>query len=647
VIALGAFALAVLIYGRFIGDKILELDPTRQTPAHTFKDGVDFVPTNRWVLFGHHFASIAGLGPIVGPAVAVYWGWLPAVLWVLLGSIFAGAVHDLTALGVSLRHDGRSIGDLTKDIVGPRVRLLFLCIIFFFLALAMGLFAFIIGTVFTHLYPEAIIPVFVLIGVAAIIGAAVYRGRATLGPMTLIGVVLTLASIGVGIKYPVVLYRQFIAPQTAVTIDQLVESGAMVDQAVEAVATGLPNSNIPSQASGALEASGVPDGDRLAADVISAASEARTLWIYLLLAYAFVASVLPVWLLLQPRDYLNSFQLYIGLVAMVVGVFLLHPTLDFVGASAASIANIPALRPDIVVSHGGPPPDATPVPWFPLLFITIACGAISGFHNLVSSGTTARQLDNEKDAHFVAYSSMITEGLLALLVILACAATFVARDSHWTTAYASWTAIGSLGAKLGAFITGAAVFVEQLGINRAYGAVFISVMVVGFAMTTLDSATRLLRFNVEELSKTVKIPSLGNRYLASLIAVIAIGFFALLRIPDGAGAMEPAGLVLLLLFGTSNQLLAGLGLLTVSVYLWKRGKNQLVTLIPMVFMLSVTMYAMILNTIKTATAGQWAPAVVGGVIFVLAVWIVVEAAIVYGTHKKQLEQNADLETAAG
>ena len=550
VVALGsvaAFVVAYLFYGRFLSDKIFRLDPTRTTPAHTFRDGVDYVPTKRIVLFGHHFVSIAGLGPIMGPAIAVIWGWLPALLWVVLGTIFLGAVHDLGALAVSLRHQGRSIGDLTRDIIGNRARILFLLIVFFLLAMAMGVFALVIATLFSEaFYPEAVVPFFLLILTAALIGTLVYRYNVPLGPATLLGLVLMLLGIWVGLKFPV---------------------------------TGV----------------------------------SMTTWIYMLLAYAFVASVLPVWILLQPRDYLNSYKLYIGLAFTFAGLLIYHPPIVAPAVNRAAT-------------------DLPPI--FPFLFITIACGAISGFHSVVSSGTTVRQLENEGDARAIGFGAMLTEGALATVVIVACTAG-VASTEAWHEHYKGWTAASGLGPQLSAFIDGAGVFISHTGVPLDWAKAFIAVVVVAFAMTTLDSATRLLRYNVEELGKSAGLGGLSNRYLAALVAVAAIGYFALMKM-DG----KPAGLTLWQLFGTTNQVLAGLGLLTVSAFLYKTRVPVVYTLMPMAFMMVMTISAMLLKLRDFYAERSWPLIVVGAAILGMAVWLCVEAVIAYrgwSRHRPETE----------
>jgi len=634
------FLAAYGLYGRYLRTHILALDPGLRTPAHEFRDDIDFVPTNRWVLFGHHFASIAGLGPIVGPALAVIWGWLPAMLWVFFGTIFIGAVHDFAALVVSLRHQGRSIGDLTDQIIGKRARLLFLVIIFFLLALAMGVFALVISVMFVLLHPEAIIPVFSLMVIAMLIGTLVHRFKFGLAPMTVVGLGLMFVTIWIGIQHPVAVYRRYLDPPTAKKI-AAVENNAQLAGQVMVVASGqsgFAQGALMSVADGrrrvreAIEGQRAPmtvvsirtsrpgnmagyfkaKGDSTAAAaVMQAARRAMKFWTWVLLAYAFVASVIPVWLLLQPRDYLNSFKLYLGLLLMLGGMFVLRPMIV-----------APAYNAKI----------AAELPLFPFLFVTIACGAISGFHCLVSSGTTARQLASEEDALFIGYGAMLTEGFLAMLVVLACTAG-LGSAALWNAKYASLQAMQSLPAKLGAFIEGAGYFATGLGVPQHFGEAFIAVLVVAFAMTTLDSATRLLRYNVEELAGTFKLTWLANRYVASLIAVAGIGYFAFFEI-DG----KSAGFVLWQLFGSTNQLLGALSLLVVTIFLVKRGKPIWPLVLPMLFMFAVTVAAMVATIGKNLKVpdkgrGEYTLLAVAIGIMVLTFWMVIEGLLAWRRHR--------------
>ncbi len=552
-IAIAVYILGYLFYSRYLATRVFGLRADFKTPAHRFHDGVDYVPTRRSVLFGHHYASIAGLAPMLGPAVAVIWGWLPAMVWVVVGALLVGCVHDMGSIVLSVRARGKSIGALAEGIIGKRAKTLFHLIIFFLVALAMGVFVYVIASLFSPAptpaeapihFPEAVIPSSALMIVAAIMGWLGFKKGVSWKILTPIGFALTLAAVGLAQN------------ESFVTATRLNQHG---------VAPGIPG------------------------------------WSYILLFYAFLASVLPVWSLLQPRDFLNSLLLYFGLGGLYVGFFLLEP--QFVA---------PAVRLN---------PEGAPS-LIPLVFIVVACGAASGFHSLVSSGTTAKQIDRETDARVVGYGGMIGESLLGLMAVLATTAGLL-NTGDWQVRYANWGAVQGLAAQIGVFIEGCSRFLESAGVPRNVGASFISLIVVSYALTSLDSATRLLRYNIEEMADTFKLNFLKNRYLSSLAAVGAIGFFALYRI-DG----KSAGLALWRLFGTTNQLMAGLALLAITVYLLQRRKAWWVAGLPMVFLLGATLFAMIENLETFFAKAEWPLFAIGGLLLVLAAWLIVEAAIV-------------------
>ncbi|MBT8420027.1 MAG: carbon starvation protein A, partial [Gammaproteobacteria bacterium] len=488
-------------------------------------------------------ASIAGLAPMLGPAIAVIWGWVPALLWVVLGTLLIGAVHDFSALVISARHHGRSIGTIVKDIIHPRARLLFLLITFFLVSLALGVFVLVIAGLFAapdpenipaSAHPEAILPTYSLMLIAMVIGFLIYRKKAPLFLLIGVGFILMLGTTWAGLHLPI---------------------------------TGI---------------------------------DAAT-WTWTLLVYAFLASILPVWLLLQPRDFLNSLLLYSALIAMLVGFFILSPE----WAAPAFNAN----------PKGAPP-------LIPFLFIVIACGAISGFHGLVASGTTAKQMNRETDAPLIGYGAMLGESLLALVAVLATTAGAFASHEEWADFYGSWDKAAGLNQKLGVFIQGTGQFVHQLGVPIDLAYTFVSVVVVAFAMTSVDTGTRLLRFNVQEIGYTLGVKILDNRYISTLIAVAAIGFFAFFEV-DG----KPAGLFLWTLFGTTNQILAGLTLLAVTIYLYRRRRPILYTMLPMFVVLGATISAMVMGIHTAIDKAQWPVAIIGSVILVLALWLVLEAVL--------------------
>lgn len=537
-----AYYVAYRYYARYLSRRIFELDPERTTPAHRMRDDIDYIPTNRYVLFGHQYASVTGLSPMLGPAVAVIWGWFPAMLWVVLGGIFVGAVHDFGALAVSLRARGMSIGKVTESLIGARAKTLFHIIIFFLIALAMGVFVDIIALLFTpDFYPESVVPSAALIVIAVVMGTVIYRRGVSIAPVTLAGFALMLVFLWLGIEHPVV--------------------GPSLDT-----------------------------------------------WKWLLLIYSFAASVLPVWRLLQPRDWINSLLLYFGVGAMYLGLFITRPAF-----AAPAVELHPEGAPSL----------------FPFLFVIIACGAVSGFHSLVSSGTSAKQLNRETDAPLVGYGAMIGESLLGLLAVVACTAGFSSR-AEWTSHYASWQTSEGLGNSIGAFISGASRFLSGLGLPSEFASAFVAVLIVSFALTSLDSATRLLRYNISEMGETARISALANRYVASGLAVAAIWFFAFFKV-----AGRSAGLVLWQLFGTTNQLLAGLALLAITLYLFQRRKPIRYTFLPMVFIFTATLTAMVMNLIEFWKQGILVLLITGGVLFILAVWLTIEAALAVRRYRNE------------
>ncbi|MCA9651927.1 MAG: carbon starvation protein A [Myxococcales bacterium] len=554
IVALCAFAayyVGYRIYSRFLARDVFRLDDSRPTPAHTLRDEIDYVPTRPSILFGHHFASITGLAPMLGPAVAVIWGWVPAVVWVVCGAIFVGCMHDFSALVLSVRNQGKSVGEVARDVISPSARTLFHLIIFFGVALAMGVFVYVIARLFSlelapgHPgYPQAVLPSGLLVIVAMIGGWLLYRRGVRLLWVAIVGFALELLSIGLGMRLPTL---------------------------------GLPESAWPSPGT----------------------------WTWLLLGYAFVASVLPVWALLQSRDFLNSLLLYLGVGLAYLGLF-------FGGHEFVA----PPLRSS---------PEGAPS-MIPFVFIVIACGAASGFHGLVSSGTTAKQLDKESDARPVGYGAMIGESLLGLLATLACTAG-LSSSEHWHDVYRSWAGVQALPQKIDTFIQGTTTFLTSLGIPADLSAALIAMVVVSFALTTLDSATRLLRFNIEEIGATFRIPLSGNRYVASALACGVIAVFAFYEVdvvgPGGVISKRPAGLALWQLFGTTNQLLAALTLVMVTLYLRKRRWPTWPAALPALGMLASTLGAMVVNL------GEFDDPllrIMGGVLVLLGLGVLVESA---------------------
>jgi carbon starvation protein len=579
IVGLTAFLTGYRFYSRFIARRIYQLDPDFRTPAHEFEDGVDFIPTNKHVLFGHHFTSVAGAAPIVGPAIAVIWGWLPAFLWVVVGTVFAGAVHDFGTLWISTRHKANSIGTLAETLVGGRARILFLLIIFFLLLLVNAVFAVVIANRFIG-SPGAVLPVWGTLGIAVVVGILIYRTR-------------------IGILWPSI--------AALLTIYALIWLGQYLP-------FELPDFFNFTATEAQLSAA---RGDPTAAASAASTDGVRAGWIIILLVYAFFASVLPVWLLLQPRDYINSHQLFVALGIISLGILITNPEV----VAPAVNRNLPADAPS----------------WFPLLFITIACGAISGFHGLVASGTSSKQLNNESEARYVGYGGMLGEGTLAITSILAATAGFAlfAGVDGWHQHYGSW-ASASAGATT-AFVNGVGVIAEGVGLPQRVAVIFAAVVVISFAATTMDTGMRLQRYIISELGAQYRVKIVQNRWIATLIAVASCGALAL-GIDRGAGGMR-----LWPLFGTTNQLTAGLSLLVVTLFLLRLRRPVWPTVIPMTFLLFMTTWAMVGNLIRYYTENQVLLLGVGAVIFVLELWLVFEAVVALRRLRAPGEQLASTE----
>lgn len=551
VVVLGLFYLGYRFYSRYLAERVYALDPNFRTPAHEFADGVDHVPTNKNVLLGHHFTSVAGAAPIVGPAIAVYWGWLPALLWVVLGTIFAAGVHDFGSIVVSARNRGQNIGTLTGRVVGPRASVLFLLIIFFLLTLVNAVFGVVMASLLAS-NPGSVIPVLTVIPIAIVIGQWAYRMRRPILLPSLIGLAILYLAIVVGQWYPV-----------------------RIDGLASLLGLGV-----------------------------------NTTWVLLIFGYTWIASRLPVWLLLQPRDYINGLQLMVALAVIFLGLAI---GFDRIAAPAVN-TNVSADAPH----------------WFPFLFIIIACGAVSGFHSLVSSGTTSKQLDKDTDARHVGYLGALGEGALALAAILACTAGLSGGAEGWTAAYSDWGAASS--GKLTHFVQGVGHFIGNLGIPAELGAVFAAVVVITFAGTTMDTGVRLQRYILQEIGELAGLKGLSKRInlLTTLAVIIPL---ALALVPGGEGKGFAFGR-LWTLFGTTNQLTAGLALSVIGVWVLTRGRNPLAAIVPLVFLLAMTTWALFLNVGDFFAQGDWLLLVMDLIIFGLAVWLIVEAAAAFGRTRR-------------
>ena len=547
-IGLVAVFLGYQYYSKFIAEKIYKLDPDFETPSHAMRDDIDYVPTNKFVLWGHHFTAVAGAAPIIGPGIAVIWGWLPAFLWVVLGTMFFAGVHDFGAIWASVRNKGQSVGYLTGEVVSHRARALFMIVVFFLLLMVNAVFAVAISTELVAT-PSSVIPAWSAVFVAVVIGILLYK-------------------VGVGITWPTVI-------------------GTVILYAVIALGEAFPV-ELPSM-------------------VLGLGPQAQ--WILILFFYAAIASMLPVWLLLQPRDYINGIQLFIGLGILYGAVLISNPTVV-----------APA------INHNLPP--ATP-PIFPLLFVTIACGAISGFHGLVSSGTTSKQLNKEPDARQVGYLGSLGEGALALVAIIAATAGF-ASFGEWEAMYQEF---GNGG--MGAFVQGGATIASNaLPLSFSFAETLLTVMAVLFAGTTMDAGVRLQRYIIQEWGTIYRIPALTNGYTATGLAVLACLLLAFGATPPGA-ALGTGGMAIWPLFGTTNQLLAGLTLLVISTILVKLGRPSRYTLVPMVFVTTMALASALVQVRDLFNNGQYALLAIDVAIIVCAIFVMLEASSALMRERRQ------------
>ena len=537
-IALCALAAGYRFYASYLQKRVFELSDDEEMPSHRFADGVDFVPTRREVLWGHHFASVAGAAPILGPAMAIVWGWLPALVWIVGGVIFMGAAHDFGALVLSIRHDGKSVGTLTERFIGPRSRLVFLLVIFFLIWLVGAVFAFAIAGLFVA-FPASILPVNLEIVVAILIGAWGYRWK-----------------------------RSLVIPSLTALVG------------LYAVIFGTSSGLLWVPAEGTLLRS-------------------LDFWLVALMVYAFVASSLPVWLLLQPRDLINSHQLLVGLVGMYLGFFLTQPT--FHAPAIGPLDALPAL--------------------VPLLFVTIACGAVSGFHGLVSSGTTSKQLESAADARPIGFGGMLAEATLALLATLAVATGVMQDGTHvWHAVYQPMVEAGKLPGvpdALKAFVTGASGMLVSLGIPAQIGASIVAVLVISFAATSLDTALRIQRLILAELGGIFRIEPLQNRWLGGAIASGSVVVLIYADKAAGAKSLWPV-------FGATNQVLAAISLGLCALYLKRRGAKTLPYLLPAIFIMCITFSAMCFQVWSDFQGGRPWVAAVGLLIALLTLWVAQE-----------------------
>lgn len=537
------FFVAYVTYGSWLCKK-WGLDPNRPTPSHTRNDGVDYVPAKAPVLLGHHFSSIAGAGPISGPIGAAIFGWIPVMLWIIIGTIFFGGVHDMGALFASVRHDGKSIGEVIHHHMGDAGRKLFAWFAWLTLLLVIAAFTSICASTFVST-PSAATSSLLFIAVAIGFGFFVYRRGAGLGLSSVIGVALIFICIWIGIKAPLNL--------------------------------------------------------------------SYNTWVIILLIYIAIASVTPVWILLQPRDYLNSFLLYAMLAGGILGIVIKHPKIQLAAVTNFNLGNGKLL--------------------FPILFVTVACGAVSGFHSLVGSGTSSKQIDNEKDIKLIGYGAMLIEGVLATVSII-------------TAAYITKGQLSDLlanGGPVNVFATGLGTFMNSFGLPLQTGISFTALAISAFALTSLDTATRLGRFIFQEMfDNGSENPSpLTNKYVSTIITVILGGALTF----KGWKTIWP-------IFGSANQLLSALALLAIAVYLKKNNKEYRMASYPTIFMFAVTLSALVVlmytNFVGFGEAkGQylanlgnnWLLLLIAAVLFVLAIVLMIIGARVLSDKGVKSDKN--------
>lgn len=516
-------AVILLVAYRFYGNFVYKrfgLNDTQKAPSHLLRDGVDYEPSKPIVVLGHHFASIAGAGPVVGPIIAVTFGWIPAVIWILVGGIFFGAVHDLGSMAASLRTDGKSIGVIIRNQIGPKGKQLFVIFSFSTLILVIGVFADIIAKTFISNPGVASASIlFILLAIAyGIVNRWVGSGKIAFLILTVVGVVLMYYFVYLGTQLPLAMNYNF--------------------------------------------------------------------WILALLGYAFLASVTPVSLLLQPRDYLNSYLLYGMMIAAVAGVFIANPQIEMTSQIQTSSESLGYM--------------------FPVLFVTIACGAISGFHSLVASGTTSKQLDKISDAKVVGFGGMLIESFLAIISVGAVAV--LSREDYSVR-------LGAEG-PVALFSNGIGGMISTLGISESFAVGFVALTVSAFALTTLDTCTRLARFTLQEYFEDMPQPAAQavskNRYLSTTVVVI----LSILLLASGEfSTLWP-------IFGSANQLLAALALLTIAVWLIKKNIPATFVTIPMFFMFTVTLASLGLFAWKNFQEKGYVLAVIAALLFVLAISLI-------------------------
>ena len=555
-------------YASYLAEKVFSINQfSGSVPAKKFEDGIDYVPTPKYILLGHHFTSVAGAAPIIGPCIAAYWGWLPAFLWIVFGAIFFGAVHDFGALVISVKEKGKTIADITGSIINRRVKIIFLIFVMMLSWLVMAVFSMAIAGLFVNM-PTAVLPINIEIFIAVIVGVLIYKKKYNALNLSIIGLVILYIFVYIGTFTPI-----------------------------------------------SLDWYGIDKSSQL------------TIWVFLLFIYSAIASLLPVWVLLQPRDYLNSHQLIVGLILIYTGIFIAQPEIE-----------APMIRS---LEKGGQS-------IFPLLFVTIACGAISGFHGLIASGTTSKQISNIKHTKIIGYGSMLGEATLALASIIAAVAGIslvgkcnlpsigYVENLSWNIYYDTWAHTATN--KATAFVLGGGALIESLGVSSELAKTITAVLVISFAATTLDTATRVQRFILTEVGISLNNKVLKNRYFATLVAILPALFLTLWNVTDPiTGLKIKAGWALWPLFGASNQMLAALILLMMSIYFWKKKKQIVPLIIPFIFITITTFISLVINA-NTFINNNILLFTIEIIFIILIIWMIYEGFKVYRKIKSKTEK---------
>lgn len=515
------YAIAYWGYIKWFDKNVIMSDPKRETPAHTYMDGVEFFPTNRYVLFGFQWKSIAALGPVLGPIIGVQWGWLPALLWILFGTIFIGWIHDYGSLMVSTRSEGASFGPITYELISPRARTILLWYILWYIVLILSSFTNVVSGLFIS-YAVSPIPVLIVTIVGVLAGYMTYKLKVNIVYTTIIAVIIMFLGIWAGIVQPI---------------------------SVPLSATGpFPN--------------------------------ARDFWMFITLLFCFLGAVLPIWVFIQPINYLSFYLVYAGIIGIIIGAFIGAPNFSQVSFktfwTTGKWAGSPAIGP-----------------LWPMMFVTIACGAISGWHSLIGSSITAKQLDSEPDAHFIGGGAMLAEGILATVALVTCAIL----DPSLTET----TGAGAI------FVKGGSTILGYLGIPTAVANGLTSVMLIILAITIMHIGLRITRLVLADLAGPRAGGIFKNKYFSAILVCIVV---YLITSPH-------VGAVFSYIWGTfggANQLMAGLALMIVSLWLTKEKRPTIYTLIPMLFMLVTTLSALAFLSYQGITGYMADPTKIGALI---------------------------------